>query len=288
LNVSNPNDNYVFMPANVSILWNNQTVVHYSAGAGLPLGVVSTKVFTPNQGFQGSNVTVAIGITNQGTLPIYQVTLNNSFDPFLQIFRSSNSSSQPVLGAGQKLNAIVNASLSGSPGVYDSSTSSASFIFAGTNQTAPSSTVKITIFHLPEANITYSAAKLEEGHDIQITVTLTNPANVTISNIAYTLNLPKGLSIARGESASFTIPSLAPNANFTHAFTVTTSQPYGYSLGNAKLTFEYQGHEISGIAGSMGLSIGDDISLRYAIPIVIGLAIVVGTLFYVRKLTKNP
>lgn len=285
VNMTNPNNNYVFLAANVSTVWNGQTITHYSGGYGLPLGVVATKVFTPNDGFQGSNVSISIGLVNEGTLPIYQVDLNNSYDSFVSII-SSNSSSAAILNGGGHLNVLLNVNLTGSPGVYNSSSSAASFIFAGSNQTATSSIVQVTIFHLPDANLTYSATKVEEGHDIVITVTITNPSNVTINNIAYSLTLPKGLKIVSNGVTSFTVSSLGPNSTYVDSFTIVTNQPYPYTIDNAKLTFQYQGHQLTGISGSLSLNINDDIPLRYGIPIVIGLVVVVATLIYVRKLTS--
>ncbi|HVB12406.1 MAG TPA: hypothetical protein VNE86_04680 [Nitrososphaerales archaeon] len=279
--------NYIFLPANVSTVWNGQTIIHFSGGYGLPLGVVATKVFTPNVGFQGSNESISIGLLNQGTLPIYQVVLNNSYDPFVRIV-SSNSSYAAVLNEGGQLNALLNASLTGAPGVYNSSSSAASFIFAGTNQTATSSVVTVTIFHLPEANLTYSATKVEEAHNIVISVTITNPSNVTISNVSFTLNLPKYLKIESGGVTNFTIPVMGPNSNHTNTFTIITDQPNLYQFNSGKLTFDYQGHRLSGIAGILSLNINDDVPIRYGIPVVIGLAIVIGTILYVRRLTSIP
>ena len=97
-------------------------ITHFSGGYGLPLGVIATKTFTPNDGFQGSNVSISIGLVNQGTLPIYQVDLNNSYDSFLSII-NSNSSYAAILNGGGHLNALLNANLTGTPGVYNSSSS---------------------------------------------------------------------------------------------------------------------------------------------------------------------
>ncbi|MDG6905761.1 MAG: hypothetical protein JRN20_08260 [Nitrososphaerota archaeon] len=285
LNVSNSNNNFVFLPASVSTAWNNVTIIHYSGGYGLPLGVVATKVFTPNQGFQGANVSISIGLVNHGTLPIFQVSLNNTYDSFLRVL-SSNSGYAAVLNSGSQLNAILSANLTGSPGVYNSSSSAASFIFAGENQTATSSAVEVTIFHLPEANLTYSATKVEEGHNIVISVTITNPSNATINNISYSITLPKDLRIVSGGSLSFTIPTLGPESSYVNNITIITNQPDVYSFNDSKLTFEYQGHQLAGVVGSLSLNINDDIPLRYGIPVLIGLAIVVATLIYVRRLTK--
>ncbi|MGI0085201.1 MAG: BatD family protein, partial [Nitrososphaerales archaeon] len=74
LNITNINENYVFLPANVSSVWNNVAIVHFTQGIGLPLGVSASKEISPSAGFQGSSVSVQIGVTNHGTLPVYDAT----------------------------------------------------------------------------------------------------------------------------------------------------------------------------------------------------------------------
>ena len=286
LSVTNPNENYVFLPASVSTPWNGLTIIHYSGGYGMPLGVVASKTFGPSEGFQGTNVTVSIGLSNKGSLPVYNVNLNNAVDSFLTVI-SSNSSSSAVLGPGSELNAKVSANLTGSPGVYNSSASAATFIFAGTNQTATSPVVTVNIFQLPVANLTYSALKVEEGHNIVITVTINNPSNVVISNVAYSISLPSNLRLVSG-TTNFSIASIPANSSTPHSFTIITSQPYVYQFNGSKLTFDYQGHQLSGVAGSLSLVINDDIPLRYGIPGVIGILVVILTVIYVRRLVATP
>ncbi len=284
LSVSNPNENYVFLPASVSTPWAGTSIVHYSSGYGLPIGVVATKTFSPTEGFVGTNVSVSVGIVNHGSLPIYQVSLNNTHESFLKIL-NSNSAFEPILTQGEQANATLNANLVGSPGVYNSSTAAATFMFAGANQTASSNIIKVDVYQLPSANLTYSATKVEERHDITVTITVSNPSNVTLSNISFTLGIPKGLNV-QGNS-NFTISSLAPRSNHTQSFVVSTNQPETYTFGSGNLTFFYQGHQLDGVPGTLTLNIGDDLTVRYAIPGIIALLVVIGTVIYVRRLAKK-
>jgi hypothetical protein len=285
LSVGSGNDNYVFLPASVTTPWNGQEITHYSGGFGLPLGVTASKSFSPASGFQGSNVTISVGLSNRGSLPVYDVNVNNAVDPFVTRL-SSNSSSASVLNAGSQINAQIKANLTGAPGVYNSSTSAATFIFAGANQTATSPIVTVSIYSLPSANLTYSALKLEEGHNIVVTITVFNPSDITITGVSYTMSLPSNLKLVGSGSPDFTIPSLGPNSSSSHSFTVITSQPYLYQFSNGKLTFQYQGHQLNGTSSSLKLNIGDDIKLRYGVPGLIGVILVLATLFYVRRLAR--
>jgi len=85
---------------------------------------------------------------------------------------------------------------------------------------------------------------------------------------------------------NFTIPSMGPSSSQNNTFTIITSQPNAYSFNNASLTFFYQNSKVKGNATTFILNINDDIPLRYGIPIVVGLVIVLGTLYYVRRETK--
>lgn len=277
--------NFVFSPASVSSVWNNLTVTHYSVGFGLPLGVSATKQVSPSVNFQGSNVTVTINLSNQGGLPIFNVNLSNSQDSFLKIL-SSSSSYRSVLGSGGTMSASLLANLTGAPGTYNSSTASATFLFAGANQTAASSSFRLTIFHLVEANLSTSSPKIEEAHDIVVTITFSNPSNVTVSDVKYDNVLPSGLKLVSG-SEDYNIASLGPNQTITESFVIETNQPFSYSINGGNLTFVYQNHTLKGITSGLVLNIADDIKLRYGVPALIGLVIVVLTLLYVRRLASK-
>ena len=285
VNFTNTNENLVFGPANISTQWNGIAIVHYSQGLGVPLGVKATKTITPPVGFQGTNVTIAIGVTNHGSLPVYSVDLGNSFDSFLQITSSANSTTQAVLAPGASTGRNLNAYLTGTQGTYNTSSAAATFLFAGMNQTASSNSTGVTVYALPVANASFSGLKIEEAHDITVKISVRNPSNVTINSIAYSVHIPKGISLVSG-NPNFTIPSLGPSSSQNSSFTIITSQPNTYSFNNASLTFFYQNSKVKGNATAFLLNISDDIPLRYGIPIVIGLVIVLGTLYYVRRETK--
>src|SRR5487761_1155853 len=285
LSVTNTNENYVFLPANVSSVWNNVTVVHFSQGVGLPLGVSASKAFSPSAGFQGSTVSVQVGIANEGTLPIYEVSLNTTGDSFLAL--SGNAGSfKNVLPSGSSMNSTLNANLTGAPGVYNSSSSAATFIFAGSNQTATSNSFRVTIFQDLQGQMSVLSSKIEEDHNIEIMIEISNPSNVTVSNVTYSMSLPNNLNLVSGVE-TFQISSLIANGTYKNNITLTTNLPEQYNLNGGTLKFQFNGQTLQGQAAGLSLNIVDDLTLRYGIPVLIGLAIVLATLFYVRKLTKQ-
>ncbi|MDG6999168.1 MAG: hypothetical protein JRN15_08650 [Nitrososphaerota archaeon] len=286
LNISNVNENYVFMPANVSTEWYGVSLVHYSNGYALPLGVVSTKIASPPNAFQGSNATLTLQLTNSGSQPVYQAYLNDSYDSFLQVLKTgSNYAAQ--LNAGQSIQASIDVNFTGSPGQYNLAAPAATFIFSGYSENAVGHVSAISIYSLVESNITYSALKVEENHNINVTITVNNPSNVTVNNIVYSMPVPAGLRVLYGGSPNFSVTSMGPNSSYTHSFIIITSEPDVYQFTNASLTFSYQGHQLKGVANSLALNIADDIKIRYGIPVIIALVVVLGTVLYVQRLTKK-
>lgn len=285
LNVTSPNQNILFQPANVSASWNNKTITHYSGGFGLPLGVKATKAISPNVGFQGTNVTVSLGLLNQGTLPVYYASLGGVNDSFIQVTRPQNTSTSQILTTGQSINQTIQGYLTGTQGIYNTSASTAAFLFAGSNQTASSTPTQITVYGLPSANLTFTGPKVEEDHDITVVENISNPSDVTIDNVSYTISLPAGLTITGNPNV--TGISIGPNQSHVNTFTVKTSEPTQYVIGKGKLTFYYQNHEVLGNTSETIVNISDDITLRYGIPVIIGLILVVATIVYVRKLTPK-
>ncbi|HKW05196.1 MAG TPA: hypothetical protein VJN71_07865 [Nitrososphaerales archaeon] len=284
LSFSNVNENYVFYPANVASPWNNVSIIHFSQGEGLALGVFASNEISPSAGFQGSSVRVQFGITNRGTLPVYDATLSQAADPFLSL-SAVGGTFKSILQTGSSLNSSANANFTGAPGNYSSSSSVASFIFAGANQTALSNSFNATIYEPVQTQLSVISAKIEEDHNIEVMVEVTNPSGVTVTNVGYTMSLPSNLNLLSGQE-SFQIPSIPAGGVYKNNITFSTSLPQQYTL-NGTLNFQYNGQTLKGQVTPLNLNIVDDLTLRYGIPVLIGLVIVLATLFYVRKLTSQ-
>jgi uncharacterized repeat protein (TIGR01451 family) len=286
LNITSATQNFVFMPANVSSAWNNVTVVHFSQGYGLPLGVLATKIVAPSYGFQGSNITEQLGIVNKGNLSVYQVSLSNSSDPFISVVKSTGTT-VPILSPGQVANSTVVGYLTASPGEYNTSASAATFIFAGTNQTATSNIYKVAVFSPVGSVLSTVGSKIEENHAITIVIKFTNPSNVTVSNVKYSLVIPSYLTLNTPGKLTGTIASLGPGQTTNSSFVVQSNLPNQYTINGGNLTFQYGGQTLKGNSTGLTLNIVDDLTTRYAIPVGIGVVIIAATLLYVRRITKT-
>jgi hypothetical protein len=283
--ITNPGENYVFLPANVTTSWNGVPIVHYSQGAGVPLGVSASKSITPNVGFQSTPVLEHLGVTNNGTLPIYDVSFINSTDPFLSYLNSSKSYT-PILSQGRSVNITLGVNMTGTPGIYNTSISQATFVFAGANDTSSSNVVRITIYQDLLESMTALGPRIEENHNINISITVDNPSNATVSSVDYSFNLPPTLKLVSG-SLSFQISSLGPNQSSSRWFEVTTSIPFKYTIPGGNLTFQYQGRTLKGVTTPLSLNVVDDVLTRYGIPVFVGFIIVLGTLLYARRLVRR-
>lgn len=284
--ITNLNENYVFLPANVSINWNGLMVVHYSQGAGVALGVSASEEVSPNTGFEGATVADHLGVYNNGTLPIYDVSFANTKDPFLGYLNSSTSVTA-MLSSGQTVNTTLSVNMTFTPGVYNSSASSANFVFAGANQTVSTNVFTITIYQDILASMNALGPKIEENHNINISITFDNPSNATVSNVKYVLALPANLKLVSGV-LSYNIPTLGPNQSETKYIAVSAAIPYHYTIAGGNLTFQYQGKTLKGVTSPLTLNIVDDLIVRYGIPVFVGLVLVLATLLYVRRLVRKP
>jgi uncharacterized repeat protein (TIGR01451 family) len=285
--IANPEQNYVLLPANVSVDWNGVSIVHYSQGSGLALGVSASKSISPSAGFQGTTVLEHLGVLNNGPFSVYDVTFSNASETFLSNVNSSKGYT-PILSQGQTVSTTLNVNMTGVPGIYNTTTAAAGFVFAGTNQTASSNILKVTIFQDLFSTFKAIGPKIEENHNINISITISNPSNATVSNVAYSVSLPANLKLVPGSgSLSFLVSSLGAHQNITKTFEVTTGIPFQYTIPGGNLTFQYQSRTLKGVTTPITLNVVDDLLTRYGIPVVVGFLIVIGSLFYVRRLVRK-
>jgi uncharacterized repeat protein (TIGR01451 family) len=173
----------------------------------------------------------------------------------------------------------------GAPGYYNSSVVLGTYMFVGTNFTV-SAAPSVLIYKPIQSTIDIIGPKVEEGHDISLAFVITNPTNLTISNVSYSNTVPSGLKVISGTSSASGF-SLAAGASKRVNITVTTGFPDTYTWSNGTLTFQYSGQTLKGQTTSAPMNVVDDIPLRYGVPGVVGALFILVTLLYVRRLEKR-
>ncbi len=282
-NLTTRTENFVIFPAEVSVKWTSATLRRVSEGASFPIAVGIQKQYSRTFGFTGGSIQVNVDLRNQGSLGIFDVNLRDPSDTFLNIVKGNATATKDTINQGDNLTLRYEAKLS-SVGNFTASRATASFIFAGQSQSVSSTSIPVVTFDVPSASLSVEPREPVENRPFTLTITVHNPSNLTISDLDISINIPdpiegpkEALNI-RGE----TLPgkeSLSKNASFKSGRALDT-------LIQAPLvSFKFDGETFSGKSSGLVVSLADDLTNRYGIPISIALGIALLAAFYARRIT---
>ncbi|MDG6900192.1 MAG: hypothetical protein JRM88_06490, partial [Nitrososphaerota archaeon] len=271
--------------------------VPVSGSSGLvpvPAGLTLTKEYSPQALFGGMTSLVSVVAENHGPTPVYNATVGTATDSFDSLINSSSSLLHQTVGSiadGGNVTFAYRVSASQSYGNQSAAPVSASFYFGGTSFSVNGGSPTVQIYHPLSAALTTSPSTPEEGKTFALSVQITNPSAVQVSNVTFTLPLPHGLSFSnlqdmQANSKGITVyfPSLGPGVTEAANASVVAGSGQTIPLSDAKLTFVYGGTTINGtVPSTSSLTIAENILIRYTIPSVFVLICVLAAAFYVRK-----
>ncbi|HEV2225831.1 MAG TPA: hypothetical protein VGR56_03390, partial [Nitrososphaerales archaeon] len=289
-NLTNPL-NYFIGPISFQGLTSGINVTGRSNLVAVPSGIVLSKQFSPSRLFGSMASTVTIAATNGGPLTAYNFTLATSIDSF-----DSLASSTSLTKTVQKLTPGGNATLSygvtmsGTSGNLTASPAAASFFFGGASFSTRGRAPVVGLYTPLTVSIVTSPLSPQEGKNFTISIRITNPSGVSVSNVAFTLPVPSGLVLSRlqntqvsGGTLSVLSPSLSPHSSIDASAAAVASSGILVPFDKGKLTFSYSGVTISGIVPSKGIAVGEDVTARYLIPTSLVLLVLLMVAFYVRR-----
>lgn len=269
-----------FIPPAATVTATVGTLKLQTLGSELPIaaGLGVTKVFAPAAVFEGQDDNVTVRATNQGSLPVYNLTLTTSADAFDTAVSGSLNQEYPTLAsnASQSLNYTVKMI---SPGNHSSTSTTLSYIFAGVAVQYPVSSGAVLVYKDVEAT-TSTISTPTEGHDFALNLNVTNPSPVGVTTVSFSVTIPQGMAIvsypagvqAQGRTLTFSLQSLAAGATSTSTVTLRGDFDGTFNPGPASLTFHYLGATLTGAVSTPSILVGVDALLRYELPI--GLAVV--------------
>jgi hypothetical protein len=275
-------DNYLIGAANVTTTQNG--LVIQTQGSVLPIaaGVSVIKTFTPSKVFEGQDDNVTVRAINGGSLPLFNVSLSTSPDPFDSAISGSLNAEYATLNSSvsQSLNYTVRLL---TPGNHTSASTSISYIFGGVLTQYLVSSGNILVYKPIEASTSMTSTSTE-GHDFSLDVSVVNPSPVNVTDVSFSMSLPQGLEIVSypagfqvsGRTVTLSLPSLAAGVNSTSAFVLKGDFDGTFSPQTAKLTFDYLGSSLNGVVSTPIIAVGVDALLRYEVPI--GVAVVLALL----------
>jgi len=286
--------NYLPQAANVTTTLGGLTL--HTLGSVLPIaaGVGVTKDFFPTAVFEGQNDNVTVLATNQGSLPVYNLTLSASPDSFDKAVSGTLNANYGALNpsGSQSLNYTVKMT---SPGNHTSSSTSISYVFGGVSTQYIVSSGTVLVFKPVQAATSMKSVPTE-GHDFSLAISVQNPSPVNVTNVSLSIPLPQGLSIVNypagfqvhGQTATLTLPSLAAGANSSTSIILKGGFDGSFNVGTATLTFEYLGNTLTGVVSTPAVVVGVDALLRYELPIGVAVILTLAVAVYMHRKLAVP
>ena len=287
-------DNYLVGAANVTAIQNG--LVIQTQGSVLPIagGVGVTKTFTPLKVFEGQDDNVTVRASNGGSLPVFNVSLSTSPDPFDTAVSGSLNKQYGMLNSSvsQSLNYTVKML---TPGNHTSASTSISYVFGGVSTQYLISSGTVLVYK-PIQAVTSIRSTTTEGHDFSLAVSVVNPSPVNVTGVSLSISLPQGLAIVSypagvqvsGRTLTISIPSLAAGANSTSSIILKADFDGNFSPQAAKLTFNYLGSTLNGVVSTPVIAIGVDALLRYELPIGVAVVLILAVAIYMHRKLAVP
>ena len=197
-------NNFIVDPAQASAIYGGAGFTAAGGSYIVPGGVTLTKSFAPDVVFPGMPSTVTLGMTNEGSQTLYNVTLSSTPDSFDTVAsststRGSFSSVAPQQSETYSYPVKVDQQTSGNlSGVLPTAT----MILGGLSQSVSLGNSTLLVYKPVAASVSVSPTNPSDGHNFDVTFTIQNFAPVAVSNVTLTWQLPSGVSNVGGTASS--------------------------------------------------------------------------------------
>jgi len=282
-------DNYIIQPTTLTTNYEGLQLHTFGGSYAIPAGIVVTKSFSPGAAFPGMNSTVTIGVSNVGSLPIYNASLGSGLDSFDQASAGSSAKTfaEVAPGSASSFNYTVTTD-SAAFGNFSGTLVLTEFFFGGASQSLSLGASNMLIYVPVTATVASSPSNPEENHDFTLAITITNSAPVGVSDVVYTLTLPSGVTVVSGAALvgheiTISVPSMQGDSNKTVSLTLSTNSGLTIGTSASHLSFQYSGSTLKGISVAKQIVVSVDATTRYTVPIVIAVLIALAAVVYVRR-----
>lgn len=258
----------------------------------LPTGYILTKQFNPSLLFSGGSSTVTLTAVNNGPFYVYNATVDSTADKFdslspLAVASIKNDSIYPHGNLTQKYVIIAKTDY----GNHTASAITSSIIFGGTKFSLEAPGGYVSVYQPLNVTITTRPSAPEEGKHFHLDLTISNPTTVSVSDVLLTLPVPAGLTLTNLTNAvlskgilTITTPSLAPHSSYEASSLAVASSATTLSFSNGNLTFVYVGVTVKGTAFTQEVTVAEDLTTTYLLPLAIAFIAMIATAIYVRRM----
>jgi hypothetical protein len=216
-------------------------------------------------------------MTNHGSLPIFNASLESGKDAFITIISGNQSASTSQLNKGESLETTFEVKYTQS-GNFQFSPSEATFSFAGSSAVTRTPEQSVTIFNPITVKIEPSKSLIEET-EFPIKIRVENPSNMTVTNVIVVIDVTENLQIIEGnlqyeynvfmggEEKEITLKAIGNN---------------GVRVSSS-VTFEFEGQTLGSETKEVIISISDNMIFRFGIPLIIAIIIAFVVILFIRK-----
>ncbi|MER3601458.1 MAG: hypothetical protein C4339_01940 [Nitrososphaerota archaeon] len=273
-------ENYILPPPLLSFALGPYNFTYRGEGYGLPLGISLSQAVLPRAGFPGFNFTAIFTTMNRGTLAVYGLALvvNASGLSFL-----TNASLARASLAGGEAWTLKGHFRPSAPGMFSLQGTGVAFTFAGRTYTlrAPSA-VNFTAYQLPVVALR-APETVPEGSSFALKVLVSNPSPLPLENISIQLvGAPSYLELS---NASLLVPRLEANSSIELTLQARLTAPFDVSLPPPAAYFSYQGARLPASSSGVIIAVQEQVLLRYALPLALGLGLILLAALLVRRAT---
>jgi hypothetical protein len=289
------NDNYLSEPGFITTEYSGVTL--HTAGNELivPAGVVVTKTYAANSVFQGQNDTVTVHVANQGTLPVYNMSVTAQSDSFDRTNGGTLHQTYATLSPNslQSFNYSVQVLAAGN---HTAANTSVAYSFGGSAQAYAIPSSNVLVYKVVKDATTTTPSTPVEGAAFSLVVNIENPSAVNVTNVVVSIRIPQGVTIinassdieVKGDALTLSLPSLPAGVTSTRSATLRASSDSSVNLGNETLTFQYSGETIHGVVSSPAIVVGVDLLVRYELPIGLAVLLLIAVAFYMHRKPTAP
>jgi hypothetical protein len=283
--------NYLMGPMGFTAVTSKSNVAGFSNAVAIPAGLVLSKQFTPALLFGGMKASVEVKAVNSGPLAVYNATVVTTQDSSFDSLSGSPSLTKGPgnIAPGGNVTFDYGVTASKVSGNFTGTVVTGGFYFGGTTFSVKGAGPKVNVYQPIGVSISTSPATPEEGKNFTITIKVTNPTGVGVSNVLFKLPVPSGLGLSNLNGATvgggvliFSPGTLAPHSSATATASAVAGSGITIPFDKANITFQYAGSTIKGVLPKNGIAIAEDVTTRYIIPTAFILLAVLGVAFYVR------
>jgi len=283
LEVSDYNKNYVLPPATASYSIGGAQFLRVSTADGVPIGVTMILHLQEREAFSNYNTTGYYVLKNGGDKDIFKIETDVKTDPALEIVSPNYTSKRALLAGGSEHKVEFTLMFKGE-GYNKETYAKCTFFFAGKKMSMNSSKLITNTYPSPKILIDLKGEAVE-GQAFELEIVVKNQANLTLTDIEFSINLPAQLNLIEGES-SIKISSLGGTEQKVLILKLMSTSPRDYKIETTPLKFNYKGQSFTASPSSLKITVSDNVTFRYLAPLLIALAAMIAATMVIRRTGK--